>query len=161
MGDAFDEVCGSDGARPVHRVRLDAFTIDSHPVTNDNFALFVRATGYVTEAEQLGTSAVFAAYVRAAAGEVIGRSGTALVGGGPGRALADAPRQQKFPRRPWPASRGPRVQSGRSRILRLGRLHNTGDDGWLATSPVTSFPANGYACTTWQATSADVVTGVT
>jgi len=37
---------------PVHRVRLDAFAIDRHPVTNARFAAFVDATGYRTIAER-------------------------------------------------------------------------------------------------------------
>lgn len=37
---------------PAHRVRLDAFAIDAHPVTNAQFSAFVEATGYVTIAER-------------------------------------------------------------------------------------------------------------
>src|ERR1044072_7676171 len=36
---------------PVHRVTVDAFSIDRTPVTNRQFKAFVRATGYVTTAE--------------------------------------------------------------------------------------------------------------
>jgi formylglycine-generating enzyme len=36
---------------PAHRVAVDGFWIDATPVTNDQFAEFVRATGYVTTAE--------------------------------------------------------------------------------------------------------------
>ena len=36
---------------PVHRVSVDAFWIDRHPVTNRQFREFVRATGHVTSAE--------------------------------------------------------------------------------------------------------------
>ncbi|WP_034592662.1 formylglycine-generating enzyme family protein [Hamadaea tsunoensis] len=36
---------------PAHRVRVDAFGIDAHPVTNRQYAAFVAATGYVTLAE--------------------------------------------------------------------------------------------------------------
>jgi formylglycine-generating enzyme len=38
--------------RPVHEVELDGFWIDRHPVTNAQFRRFVKATGYVTVAEQ-------------------------------------------------------------------------------------------------------------
>ena len=38
--------------RPVRRVRVDGFWIDSHPVTNAEFRRFVKATGYVTVAER-------------------------------------------------------------------------------------------------------------
>src|SRR5262245_52610191 len=37
--------------RPVHRVAVDAFWIDRHPVTNERFRRFVEATGHVTFAE--------------------------------------------------------------------------------------------------------------
>ena len=36
---------------PVHRVTVDGFWIDRHPVTNRQFREFVRATGHVTFAE--------------------------------------------------------------------------------------------------------------
>jgi formylglycine-generating enzyme required for sulfatase activity len=37
---------------PVHRVRVDGFSIDRHQVTNGEFASFVDETGYVTVAER-------------------------------------------------------------------------------------------------------------
>ncbi len=37
---------------PVHEETVGAFRIDAHPVTNDAFAGFVKATGYVTLAER-------------------------------------------------------------------------------------------------------------
>src|SRR5262245_57569777 len=47
---------GSDGhypeEAPAHRVGVDGFWIDPHPVTNARFAGFVEATGYVTVAER-------------------------------------------------------------------------------------------------------------
>jgi formylglycine-generating enzyme required for sulfatase activity len=36
---------------PVRQVRVDGFWMDETPVTNEQFAAFVEATGYVTEAE--------------------------------------------------------------------------------------------------------------
>lgn len=41
-----------DDARPIHTVELAGFYIDRGPVTNAQFAGFVRATGYVTVAER-------------------------------------------------------------------------------------------------------------
>ena len=38
--------------RPAHRVRVNGFWIDEHPVTNAEFARFVEATRYVTTAEK-------------------------------------------------------------------------------------------------------------
>jgi formylglycine-generating enzyme required for sulfatase activity len=39
-------------SRPIHRVYVDGFWMDKTEVTNDQFAAFVRATGYVTVAER-------------------------------------------------------------------------------------------------------------
>jgi formylglycine-generating enzyme required for sulfatase activity len=39
--------------RPVHRVAVDGFWMDEHPVTNAEFRRFVKASGYVTVAERL------------------------------------------------------------------------------------------------------------
>ena len=38
--------------RPAHRVTIDGFWMDDHPVTNAEFHRFVQATGYVTVAER-------------------------------------------------------------------------------------------------------------
>lgn len=59
MGDAFGEGYPADGETPVHEVHLDAFRIDAAAVTTSMFAAFVQDTGYRTEAEQYGSSAVF------------------------------------------------------------------------------------------------------
>ena len=54
--DGGEFLMGSSGfypeERPVRRVRVDAFAIDRCAVTNDDFARFVAATGYVTLAER-------------------------------------------------------------------------------------------------------------
>ena len=49
-----------DGEGPLRRVRLDAFWIDRHALSNAEFAPFVEDTGHVTEAERFGWSFVFA-----------------------------------------------------------------------------------------------------
>jgi formylglycine-generating enzyme len=49
-----------DGEGPVHAVRLDAFELAPHAVTNSEFGRFAEATGYRTEAERFGWSFVFA-----------------------------------------------------------------------------------------------------
>jgi formylglycine-generating enzyme required for sulfatase activity len=37
--------------RPAHRVTVDGFWMDRHPITNERFARFIDATGHVTFAE--------------------------------------------------------------------------------------------------------------
>lgn len=59
MGDSSGDGIEEDGELPRHAVELDAFAIDATPVTNEQFAKFVAATGYLTAAERFGTSAVF------------------------------------------------------------------------------------------------------
>jgi formylglycine-generating enzyme required for sulfatase activity len=44
---------------PVHQATIRSFWIDRHEVTVGEFARFVAATGYTTEAEQFGWSGVF------------------------------------------------------------------------------------------------------
>lgn len=44
---------GSEFEKPVHRVHLDAYYLDETPVTNEQFAAFVDATGYCTTAESV------------------------------------------------------------------------------------------------------------
>src|SRR5690242_20997807 len=48
----------SNDSQPVHRVYVDGFWMDATPVTNAQFEKFVRATGYVTIAEQIGRAHV-------------------------------------------------------------------------------------------------------
>jgi sulfatase modifying factor 1 len=48
-----------DDTRPIHRVYVDPFWMDATEVTNEEFAAFVKATGYVTVAEKKPTRAEF------------------------------------------------------------------------------------------------------
>lgn len=56
-------MCGGMGstpdAQPIHRVYVDGFWMDSTDVTNDQFAKFVAATGYVTVAETAPSQSEF------------------------------------------------------------------------------------------------------
>jgi formylglycine-generating enzyme required for sulfatase activity len=65
MGTESPEGFPQDGEGPVREVTLDPFYIDAHPVTNAQFAEFVRATGYQSEAERFGWSFVFHTHVPA------------------------------------------------------------------------------------------------
>ena len=49
----------SNDAEPIHRVRVDGFWMDKTGVTNEEFARFVAATGYVTIAERTPTKEEF------------------------------------------------------------------------------------------------------
>jgi formylglycine-generating enzyme required for sulfatase activity len=54
-----------DGEGPVRTVTVDPFWIGVHAVSNADFAAFVEATGYRTEAERFGWSFVFAGFLPA------------------------------------------------------------------------------------------------
>lgn len=74
MGDAFSEGYPADGELPVHPVTLGAFSMDATAVTNAQFAEFMSATGYMTDSERYGSSAVFHLLVEAGPQDVIGRA---------------------------------------------------------------------------------------
>ena len=59
MGSDGREVNGGDGEGPVRAVDVAPFSIDTVAVVNVRFATFVKATGYVTDAERYGWSFVF------------------------------------------------------------------------------------------------------
>jgi len=58
-----ESLCSTPGitkdAQPIHRVFLDGYWMDESEVTNDQFAAFVRATGYITVAEKKPTKEEF------------------------------------------------------------------------------------------------------
>lgn len=72
MGDSSGDENRGDGESPCHRVSLPSFSIDATTVTNDAFAAFVDATGYLTEAEAFGFSAVFHLAVTAPQEDILG-----------------------------------------------------------------------------------------
>lgn len=72
MGDSSEDANPGDGETPRHRVTLPSFSIDATTVTNDAFAAFVDATGYRTQAETFGFSAVFHLAVTAPDADVLG-----------------------------------------------------------------------------------------
>lgn len=59
MGDSTGDGNPGDGETPVHEVFIPGFEIDATSVPNEQFAMFVAETGYRTEAEVFGFSAVF------------------------------------------------------------------------------------------------------
>lgn len=73
MGDHAGEGYVADGEAPQHEVYLDAFHIDATTVTNAQFARFFADTGYVTDAERFGNSAVFHLLVEAETQDIVGQ----------------------------------------------------------------------------------------
>lgn len=73
MGDSHGDGRRPDGEGPVHEVELEGFSIDATSVTNEAFQAFISETGYVTDAEKFGSSAVFHLALAAPAEDVLGR----------------------------------------------------------------------------------------
>lgn len=73
MGDSSGDRNPGDGETPRHRVTLDGFEIDATTVTNADFARFVADTGYRTDAERYGFSAVFHLAVAAGDDDLVGQ----------------------------------------------------------------------------------------
>lgn len=73
MGDSSGDQNPGDGETPLHEVTLGGFSIDATTVTNDAFAVFVAATGYRTEAEEFGFSAVFHLALAAPEEDIVGQ----------------------------------------------------------------------------------------
>lgn len=65
MGTNYGGGFPQDGEGPVRPVELSPFQMDAFPVTNADFAAFVDATGYRTEAEHFGWSFVFWSHIPA------------------------------------------------------------------------------------------------
>ncbi|WP_458773683.1 formylglycine-generating enzyme family protein [Actinomadura fulvescens] len=63
MGNEDETANPGDGEGPVRAVTVEPFLIEAHAVSNARFASFVKATGYVTEAERYGWSFVFAGFL--------------------------------------------------------------------------------------------------
>lgn len=72
MGDASGDGNAGDGEGPIHRVRVSPFSIDATAVSNADYARFVDATGFRTEAETFGFSAVFHLALRARPADLMG-----------------------------------------------------------------------------------------
>jgi formylglycine-generating enzyme required for sulfatase activity len=63
MGTHYKQGFPADGEGPVRPVSLSPFSVDTYPVTNEDFAAFVAATNFRTEAEGFGWSFVFWAHI--------------------------------------------------------------------------------------------------
>ena len=135
--------------QPQHTVSLPAFYIDRYPVTNAQYAAFIAATGhptpkYWTDAPHMGTEQPFPVGAKHGGHPVVGVS------------YADAMAYCEWAGKRLPteaewekAARGGLVnqnypwgnESSRNYANTAGAW---GKDKWLWTSPVGSFPPNGY-----------------
>lgn len=97
MGSDADEGEPADGESPSRGVTLDSFLIDRTAISNGEFARFVSLTGYVSVAEEIGASFVFA--------------GLLPDDFPPTRGVADAPWWREVPNACWY-----RPEGGTSRI---------------------------------------------
>ncbi|GAB6899452.1 formylglycine-generating enzyme family protein [Kineosporia succinea] len=73
MGDHHGDGKLPDGETPVHPVTVSPFSIDATSVTNADWAVFADATGYRTEAETFGFSAVFHLALAADEADILGQ----------------------------------------------------------------------------------------
>ncbi|WP_444543955.1 formylglycine-generating enzyme family protein [Paenibacillus segetis] len=63
MGTDDKEGFPSDGEGPVRNVTVSSFLLDETAVTNEQFAAFIEATHYVTDADRFGWSYVFHSFI--------------------------------------------------------------------------------------------------
>ncbi|XP_038143952.1 formylglycine-generating enzyme isoform X2 [Cyprinodon tularosa] len=179
-----------DGEGPQRPVHVDSFYMDVLEVTNQQFQNFVKATGYVTEAEKFGDSFVFEGIL----GEAVKSQITQAVAAAPwwlpvkganwkhpeGQDSSTTDRldhpvvhvswadavafcswaNKRLPTEaeweyacrgglkdrlyPWGNKLNPKGQHYANLWQGEFPVHNSGEDGYVKTSPVKSFPANGF-----------------
>jgi formylglycine-generating enzyme len=100
MGSSDNDANPLDGEGPVRDVTVEPLSIDTVTVTNARFATFVKASGYVTDAERYGWSFVFHLLVAPDVDAMVDQ------------ASADAPWWLPVPGATWRTPEGPGSSSG-------------------------------------------------
>jgi formylglycine-generating enzyme len=137
--------------RPIHRVYVDGFFMDKTDVTNAQFAEFVKATGYVTVAERIPRPEDFpwAQPENLSAGGVVFSPPNHAV------PLNNHLQWWSYVKGAnWRHPSGPKSDirgKGDYPVVQVANTHqghfpntDTGEDGFIGTSPVAHYPANPY-----------------
>jgi formylglycine-generating enzyme len=164
---------GFPAERPAHPVRVSPFFLAKHEVSVAEFAGFVEQTGYVTDAERIGWAAVFdvgaggwkrvdGADWRQPLGpgssaaqdhpvvQVSYNDALAYAVWAGGRLATEAEREYAarggLENAPYPWGDELMPQGAPRSNIWQGQFpaRNTGQDGYVMTAPVGSFPPNGY-----------------
>ncbi|KAI2663703.1 Formylglycine-generating enzyme [Labeo rohita] len=155
-----------DGEGPQRKVRLDPFYIEEHEVTNQQFQHFINQTGYITEAERFGDSFVFEGLLSEDVKSTLSHAVRNVmnhpvlhVSWSDAQAYCHWATRRLPTEAEWElACRGglqDRLYPWGNKLMPKGQHyanlwqgdfpnHNTAEDGYANTSPVMSFPANGF-----------------
>ena len=126
MGAASEGEPDFDGEGPVREVTIEPFAIDAQAVTNAQFAAFIKATGYQTEAERFGWSFVFRRHLSRQTARRLEKT----------NAVVQAPWWIAVPGARWDLPEGP------GRDLRGREQHPVVHVSWSDAPPIASGPVS-------------------
>jgi len=127
--------------QPVRKLRISPFCLDRNEVSNDRFAAFVAATGYVTVAERPLSADQFPELTASerSRGSVVFQP---VAGSWP---IEELSWWHWVPGADWHHPEGTGSDLiGRCQHPVVQVAYEDGEDGYAGTAPVGSFPANGY-----------------